>query len=81
MEQDNIDFKKALSDPAKTFETPKNIINDDRFTDEQKIEILHSWEFEAKELETAEDESMNESSPDILDEILAAIQQVSDNCK
>lgn len=80
MERDNIEFKKALSNPSQAFDSPKNIIYDNRFTNEQKLEILHSWEFEAKELEIAEDESMNETSPDILDEILAAIQQVSNSC-
>jgi len=43
---------------------------------EEVLKILKSWEFEARELETAEDESMCEASPDVLDEILEALKKV-----
>ena len=67
------DIDKALIDPASIFGTPREVLARDELTREQKIEILRRWEYDARELEVAEDENMPGGGPDILDEILAAL--------
>ena len=68
-----IDLDKALLDPASVFKTPEEVLNSQELSREQKIEILRRWEYEARELEVAEGESMVGSSPDILDQIMRAL--------
>ena len=69
------DIKKALLDPAKVFGDPSDVVSDLELTRDQKIEILRRWEFDAHELEVAEEEAgMRVLHPEMFDRIVKALQ-------
>lgn len=70
----NID--KAMLDPASVFSCPADVSNESTLTREQKIKLLRRWEYDARELEVAEEENMGGGPPDILDEILAELNRL-----
>lgn len=71
----NID--KALLDPASTFANPADVCAEQTLTIEQKIQILRRWEYDARELEVAEEENMGGGGPDVLDEVFAALHKLN----
>lgn len=68
-----IDIKQALLNPASVFKTPDEVVNSPEISHEQKIKILRRWEYDAREMEVAEEENMGGGGPDILDLILKAL--------
>lgn len=70
----NID--KAMLDPGSVFKRPADIFSEESLTKDQKIKILRRWEYDARELEVAEEENMGGGPPDILDEILKALNSL-----
>ena len=56
------DIDKALLDPTSVFKTPEDVLKARDLTREQKIEILRRWEYDARELQVADDESMTGGS-------------------
>ena len=72
------DLKHALLDPTSVFEHPSEVLQRDDLSDEQKIEILHRWEYDARELQVASEENMppNNASTDLLDEVLKALHKL-----
>ena len=54
------DFSKALLDPTSVYGHPLEVVADNTLTNEQKIQILRQWEYDAHELQTAEEENMPE---------------------
>ena len=72
-----MDFEKALIDPASEFSSSTNVCTEQSLTRDQKIQILRRWEYDARELEVAEEENMGGRGPDELDEILAALHQLN----
>lgn len=78
MKEKNINLDNALLDPTQVFSTPKDVLARDDFTKEQKIMILQRWKYDAKELEIADDEGMEncENIPDIMDAVLDALHQL-----
>ncbi len=70
-----IDLKKAMLDPTMVFEDPKEVVATDELTRDQKIEILHRWEYDAHQLEVAEEEAgMGVRRPEMLDHVLQALR-------
>ncbi len=68
------DIKKAMRDPAKVFTDPSKVVADFELTRDQKIEILRRWEFDAHELEVAEEEAgMTVLHPEMFDRIVQAL--------
>jgi hypothetical protein len=51
-------YEKALLDPASAFTSPEQVLTSAELSREQKIEILHRWEYDARQLEVAEEENM-----------------------
>ena len=74
-----IDIEQALLDPGSTFDAPEAILASEVLSDEQKIEILRRWEYDASENGVATEEGMPEAESDLLDRILVAIGQLTDN--
>lgn len=76
-----IDLKKALLDPPSVFSSPNEVLAQDDISNEDKLKILQQWEYDCKELETAEDENMPDSGyqPDILYLVLQAIQALKES--
>ena len=71
-----IDIKKALLDPSAVFHKPAEVVESDELEREQKIEILRRWEYDARELQVADDESMTAPRPErvTLDAVLQALR-------
>ncbi len=68
------DLKKAMRDPTQVFKDPSEVVADIELTRDQKIEILRRWEFDAHELEVAEEEAgMNVLHPEMFDRIVKAL--------
>ncbi len=69
-----IDVKKAMLDPTMVFKDPNEVVANDELTRDQKIEILHRWEYDAHQLEVAEEEAgMGVRRPEILDQVIQAL--------
>lgn len=71
-----MDFEKALLNPAKEFSHPKDVLAEQSLTLDQKVEVLKRWEYDALELEVAEEENMGGDSPSILSEVLDALHSL-----
>lgn len=70
-----IDVKKAMHDPAAVFARPKDVI-DAPLTKQQKISILNSWAYDARELEVAEEEGMVGTTQSSLHQILESLKRL-----
>jgi hypothetical protein len=67
-----VDVEKALVDPALVFKIPDEVVVNRELSQDQKIEILHRWEYDARELQVAEEEGMEGPQPVTLDAVLRA---------
>lgn len=67
------DIDKALLDPTSVFKAPEDVLKARDLTREQKIEILRRWEYDARELEVADDESMTGGGSDLLQRVLDSL--------
>lgn len=66
-----------LNDPGSIFAQPLDVVRDARLSDEQKIEILKRWEYDARESQVAEEEGFPVSDSGVLlADILAALHQL-----
>ncbi|MEJ2471622.1 MAG: hypothetical protein P8Y96_10965 [Desulfuromonadales bacterium] len=72
-----MDFEKALLNPAKLFAHPRDVLKEASLTREQKVKVLKHWEYEALELEVAEEENMAGDSPSILSDVLEALHRLA----
>jgi hypothetical protein len=73
-----IDVKKALLDPSTVFRDPAEIVESHELSREQKIQILRRWEYDVRELQVADEESMTAPRPErvTLDAVLQALRAV-----
>ncbi len=71
-----IDFEAARIDPASAFQAPEDISNSSELTREQKIELLSRWEYDARELEVATEEGMQNEAEDLLKRIHEALRSI-----
>ena len=71
-----MDIEKAMLDPDSIFASPDDVFGEQSLTREQKIKILRRWEYDARELEVAEEENMGGGPPDKLDEILKVLHRL-----
>ncbi len=69
-----IDVKTAMLAPTMVFEDPMDVVANDELTRDQKIEILRRWEYDARQLEIAEEEAgMAVRRPEMFDRVLQAL--------
>lgn len=66
--------ERALLDPTAVFDAPEDVLAHPDLNDEQKVLILRRWEYDAREIEIAEDEGMRGESEDMLDRVLSALR-------
>lgn len=71
-----MDIEKALLDPAGVFARPEDVSADPSLSREEKIRILRRWEYDARELEVAEEENMAGGPPDQLGPVLEALHRL-----
>ncbi len=57
--------KKAIKDPQKIYASPKDVLNDERLSAEEKDKILKSWEEDQVALMRAEGENMPQLNEDM----------------
>lgn len=69
-----IDLKKAMLDPTRVFGEPADVVANNELTRDQKIEILRRWEYDAHQLEVAEEEAgMAVRRPEMFDLVIQAL--------
>ena len=72
--EDPVDLNNALLDPTAVFGKPEDVLQRADLAQNQKIEILRRWEYDARALQVAEEENMPPAQPsDILDRVLMAL--------
>jgi hypothetical protein len=59
-----IEVKKALLNPTAVFKRPEEVVKSDELTRDQKIEILNRWEYDIRQLQVADEESMTAPRPE-----------------
>ncbi len=70
-----MDVKKAMLDPTSVFKDPEEVVASENLSRDQKIEILHRWEYDARELEVAEEEAgMAVLRPDMYARVVQALR-------
>ena len=70
------EFKDLLADPTAHFDRPADVVEAPSLSREQKIEILHRWEADSRELMVAADEGMGGGEQNRLGEVHAALKQL-----
>ncbi len=72
------DIERALLNPTGVFNTPEEVLEVKNLSKAQKIKILRSWEYDARELLVAEEENMAMVDPQInmLDRIINALREL-----
>ena len=59
-----------------TYCEPNQVLQDGSLTQEQKMEILKQWEYDARELEVAEEENMAGNASSMLREVHLALLEL-----
>ncbi len=70
---------KARINPESQFDTPMEVVHDDRLTCEDKQQILKSWELDARVLQTAEAENMGGGESGSLSAVREAMRALNGN--
>lgn len=71
-----MDIEQALQNPCSAFARPEDVLRDSSLNREQKILILRRWEYDARELDVAEEENMGGGPPSMLGEVLTALHRL-----
>ena len=72
-----IDIARARLVPTMVFKEPKDVVASNELTRNQKIEILRRWEYDARQLEVAEEEAgMAVRRPEMFDRVLQALHML-----
>lgn len=76
---DKAQWEAAKLDPTSVFHSPAEVVDREDLSDAEKIELLRRWEYDARELEVAEEENMRADRPDsdILDEVLDCLRALN----
>jgi hypothetical protein len=71
-----VDVKKALLNPSAVFKQPEEILQSKDLTRDQKVEVLSRWEYDIRQLQVADEESMTapRAEPVALDAVLKALR-------
>ncbi len=71
------DYDLAKLDPKSTFGTPEEILSDTQLTEDQKVEVLRGWEYDAIEKSVAEEEGMTGGEPSMLQRVQRALETLT----
>ena len=72
-----VNMEKALLDPGSVFASPETLLVHEGLSNQQKIEILRRWEYDASEIAVSVEEGMPDGNGDLLQRILVALEQLS----
>jgi hypothetical protein len=67
--------KKATDDPSRAFSSPRDVVESE-LPREEKIQILRSWELDARRLLESAEENMTGGEKDRLPEIQRALREL-----
>ena len=73
-----VDLNKAMLDPPGVFPHPEAVLREQTLSRKQKVAILRRWEYDARSLAVAEEENMAGGPPDMLDDILTALNRLDE---
>ena len=74
---DRVDLNRAMLNPSAVFLRPEDVVERDDLTREQKIEVLRRWEYDARQLDVAEEENMGGEGQDMLYRVLKALEALT----
>lgn len=66
----------AKRDPSRFYSNPSDVLRDRRLSDADRIDILDSWERDARALSVASDEAMGGGEPNRLPDVIAARREL-----
>jgi len=70
-------LEDIMRDPAQAYDMPADVCRDDALDRDQKIKVLHRWEYDARQLLVAEGEGMNLGDAEkLLHEVIEALQSM-----
>ena len=69
-----INVEKAIKNPSSLFDDPLDIVESDELTKEEKIKILKSWRYDAKQMSVATEENMGGINSELFSKILGALK-------
>ncbi len=69
-----MDEEKQIGNPSVFFKRPAQVLQNNDLSWEQKIKILRQWEYDVRELQVAEEESMTGPQPVSLAEVRDALR-------
>jgi hypothetical protein len=71
-----MNIEKAMLNPLSVFGCPDDVFEESSLSREQKIRILRRWEYDARDLEVAEEENMGGGPPSMLDEVIKVLHRL-----
>lgn len=75
-----MDFNEAKLNPSAVFDHPADVVAEATLTQEQKVEVLRQWEYDAREMEVAEEENMRGGDAQVkLGDVLQALDEIAPN--
>ncbi len=74
---DELDKDKAQTNPSSVFDKPSEVVTNTELSHKEKTKVLQEWELEARQLEVATEEGMNnKTKPSALPEVKAAQRKI-----
>ncbi len=68
---------QAMLDPSSMFSSPMAIVGDEHLSTDQKIDLLRRWEYDAREMQVADEEGFPAREPgSLLDTIIIALHRL-----
>jgi hypothetical protein len=71
------DYDQALLNPAAIFKRPKDVLDTESLTTDQKLEVLKRWETDALLLSVATEENMGGGEPSRIEDVRHAIDTLT----
>ncbi len=71
-----LSIDQIRKNPAAYFNTPDDVIDNQQYTDGEKLEILRAWELDARQLQVAADENMDGGKDPCLDKVVTALMRL-----
>lgn len=68
--------EEAKRDPRRYYGQANDVLRDRRLNDQERLEILRSWERDARGMSVASDEAMDGGEPNRLGEVSRALLEV-----
>jgi hypothetical protein len=57
-----MDIDKALQDPGSHFSSPKQVLDNNQLSKDEKIALLRQWDYDTREILVAEEENMSSTA-------------------